>query len=660
MTASKILTLPAAFLVFFLSPLRMPGSAIAEKDYFQQAVQAKERGDLAQAVSLLKQDLLRAPSHADARLELARTLFELKRWKESEDEFKRFLQLRPDSYEAHNRLATIYARLGMSDSLARELKTVTRLKPEMAEAHTNLANYYLSLALRSFWRAYRAATPQERTELSERLDKLLSTNPEEGESYFIRGGLFRLKGDAQQAREMYRMAAQHSPQFQPSALLDDARRLVQDGETDEALDNLFALSTLGEESLESELLVAEVMNKQKQYESALNHLEAYRSTGLTDFRYNLAMAAALNGSGQAAKAVPYLEKAVGQQDRPELRRQLAEAYKARGDFTHAVAEYEKLLKTEPDPTKVRQEIMELTRQKLQAAETSNGSHGQPGGAKAGTIRVPDSLLLMPINSRFALVEKETQTLLVFRSATSGFQLEKTFACSTGAKEGEKAEKGDEKTPEGVYLFRKILPGSQLPGIYGKLAITLDYPNAFDRLEGKSGDGIWVHATNETIRPYLPNKTRGCVVMSNDDIQEFAKLVRLNDTPLVIVPKIRYESQSERDADIASLKNFLSDWRQNWENKLIDPYISMYSSRFRNGNQDLKAFRKYKDSIFSRAGKIHLRTDLESIVRHDKYVVLTFNQEYRSQRLTSRGTKRLFLVREKGAWKIIAEVMKDTQ
>jgi hypothetical protein len=57
-----------------------------------------------------------------------------------------------------------------------------------------------------------------------------------------------------------------------------------------------------------------------------------------------------------------------------------------------------------------------------------------------------------------------------------------------------------------------------------MAITLDYPNAYDRLEGKSGDGIWLHATNEPIRPYLPNKTRGCVVISNDDIQELSGLL----------------------------------------------------------------------------------------------------------------------------------------
>ena len=43
------------------------------------------------------------------------------------------------------------------------------------------------------------------------------------------------------------------------------------------------------------------------------------------------------------------------------------------------------------------------------------------------------------------------------------------------------------------------------------------PDAFDRLQGKSGEGLWLHATNEPIRAYLPNKTRGGVVVSNEDI-----------------------------------------------------------------------------------------------------------------------------------------------
>jgi murein L,D-transpeptidase YafK len=269
---------------------------------------------------------------------------------------------------------------------------------------------------------------------------------------------------------------------------------------------------------------------------------------------------------------------------------------------------------------------------------------------------PESLLLIPPDSRCAIVEKESQTLFLYRGTADGCELEKTFVCSTGAQQGEKFFKGDQRTPEGTYLLKTLLPWTQLPVIYGKMAITLDYPNAVDRIEGKTGGGIWLHASNEPIRPYLPNKTRGCVVIGNEDIETLSRLITLNKTPLVIVSKIRYRSDEDLNTKLDGLVDFLSEWSIAWENKQIDRYITFYSTRFRNGNLSIADWKSYKESIFSRAGKIRLDLDLISAVQNDRYAIVTFRQTYSSDRLNSRGTKRLFVVREADGWKIIAEEM----
>jgi murein L,D-transpeptidase YafK len=467
----------------------------------------------------------------------------------------------------------------------------------------------------------------------------------------------RIQGDQSTAREFFTKAAQSDPDYGAPKLLEEARRLARDGELDDAMDDLYAVTALDSSNGEVNLLAGNILVKQKKFDAALEQLGKVPSNLQKDLNYTLAMAAALRGVGQPEKSVSFLESALTQQNRTDLRRQLAEAHKANGDYTKAVGEYEKLLTTEADPSWVRKEILDLTKQKLLAAETTTGGRPAPGGSPVAPSRLPDSLVILPVNGRCVIVEKETQTLLVFRKTANGFELEKSYACSTGAKEGEKSEEGDHKTPEGIYLFKKGLPRSQLSAIYGKMAITLDYPNPFDRLEGKGGDGIWLHATNETIRPYLPNKTRGCVVVSNNDIEELSRLITLNQTPLVIVAKLHYQAPSEIGSNAGTLRSFLAQWRQNWESKAINPYISMYSQRFRNGDQNLKAYKSYKEGVFSRAGRIQLRVDLESVVQHDKYAVLTFKQEYKSNRLSSTGTKRLFAVKENGGWKIIAEVMR---
>jgi murein L,D-transpeptidase YafK/predicted Zn-dependent protease len=657
MTVYKRIAISLFFISLFSAP-PVKSASLSDSDLYQRALQAKERGDVDQAITLLRTALARTPGHGEARFQLGLIFFELKRWKEAEEEFRKYIQQHPESFQAHNNLAAIYAQMGMVDGLARELKAVVKLRPDFSQGHANLADYYLTLAMRSTYRAYRASAPAERPPLKQKLDRILSVNPCGSEYDFVLGSVARLQGDKLAAREHFSKAAQSDSDYTPSKLLEEAKRLIQEGELDDAMDDLLAISSLDSSIPEVGLIAGDLLVKQKKYDAALEQLQKVPPALQKDMNYTLSMAAALKGIGQQEKAVSFLESALSQQNRPDLRRQLAEAYKANGDYTKAVAEYEKLMKTEADSSWVQREILDLTKQKLQAAaETTNGSRGAQGISAPVPARIPDSLIVLPTNGRCIIVEKETQTLLLFRKTASGFELEKTFSCSTGVKEGEKSSEGDHKTPEGIYLFKKVLPGSQLPGIYGQMAITLDYPNPFDRLEGKSGDGIWLHATNEPIRAYLPNKTRGCVVVSNNDIVELSKRITLNQTPLVIVAKLHYQTPTELDSDEASLKTLLSQWRQNWENKAVNPYIGMYSARFRNGDQNLKAYRIYKEGVFSRAGKIQIRVDLESVVRHDKYAVLTFRQEYRSNRLTSTGTKRLFVVRENDAWKIIAEVMR---
>ncbi len=657
MTVLKRIATSLLFILICTSSLVPSTIANTDADLYQRAMQAKERGDFSQAITLLRTALARTPAHGEARFQLGMILFDLKRWKEAEEEFRKYLQQHPDSFQAHNNLAAIYAQLGMVDSLARELKFVVKLRPDFSQGHTNLADFYLTLAMRSLWRAYRVSAAGEQPPLKQKLEKVLTVASTGAECDFVRGHLARLQGDKVSAREFFVKSSQSDPDYAPQKLLEEAKRLAHEGEFDDAMDDLYAITTLEGTNAEANLLAGDILVKQKKYAAALEELQKVPPAMQKETNYTLAMVAALRGAGQPEKSVSFLESALAQQNRPDLHRQLAEAHKANGDYTKAVGEYEKLLTTEPDPTWVRKEIVDLTKEKLHAAEATGGSRNAPDGSPSSPPRLPDSLVILPVNARCVLVEKETQTLLLFRRTAGGFELEKSYACSTGVKEGEKSEEGDHKTPEGIYLFKKVLPGSQLSAIYGKMAITLDYPNPFDRLEGKGGDGIWLHATNEPIRPYLPNKTRGCVVVSNKDIEEISKLITLNQTPLVIVSKLRYQTPAESEADAASLKNFLSQWRQNWESKAINPYISMYSSRFRNGVQNLKAYKSYKEGVFSRAGRIQVRADLESVVRHDKYAVLTFRQEYKSNRLSSTGTKRLFAVRESGNWKIIAETMR---
>jgi murein L,D-transpeptidase YafK/Tfp pilus assembly protein PilF len=653
MISIKRLLISLLFLSLF-APLGSNAWVSNKRDAYQRALKAKERGQVAQAITYLHQALARSPEFAEARFQLALIYLESRRYNEAEAEFRKLIQEHPDSIEAHENLAWIYAHQGKNELLDRELQAIARLRPDVSKSHVELAQHYMTLAMRSLWNAYRSGSASLRSKLDPQINAIAAANPENPESYFVLGHIARLQQNAQRASEYYTKAGQLNPEYEAAQLLKRAGKLNAEGEIEEALDSLLAISTMGAGSPESESLTASILVRQKDYVGALKHLEAVSAAGAKDPSYLNTMAQILEEMGQNAKAIPYLESLQAVDSSPALHRRLAAAYKENGDINKAIAEYEKLLKTESDTARIQREIVDLTQHRLQAAESKHDARPATANTVRADARLPVPLLYLPASSRCAIVEKESQTLLLFRSTPTGLQLDRTFACSTGAREGEKSEKGDLKTPEGIYIFRKILTGNHLPNTYGKMAITLDYPNSFDRLEGKGGNGIWVHATNEVLRPYLPNKTKGCVVVSNEDIQALSNLITLQQTPIVIVSKIRYQTSTEAESELASLKKFLADWSNYWRNKLIDKYISMYSPRFRSGNYDVQSWKTYKSGVFSRAGSIQLDINLDSAIHHDKYVVLTLREEYRSDRLISKGTKRLFLVQEESAWRIIAE------
>lgn len=115
----------------------------------------------------------------------------------------------------------------------------------------------------------------------------------------------------------------------------------------------------------------------------------------------------------------------------------------------------------------------------------------------------------------------------------------TTDITSGKARGDKEKRGDLKTPEGVYFFTEVIDGYDLPAKYGALAVVTDYPNPIDKLRGKTGSGIWLHATDDPERLTRPRDSRGCVVVLEEDVLKIASMerVRLGSTPIIIAEDI---------------------------------------------------------------------------------------------------------------------------
>ena len=103
----------------------------------------------------------------------------------------------------------------------------------------------------------------------------------------------------------------------------------------------------------------------------------------------------------------------------------------------------------------------------------------------------------------------------------------------------KRKEGDGKTPIGVYFTQKHLTEPMLPDLYGSGALTLDYPSPIDKLQMRTGSGIWLHGSPSLQYARPPTATDGCVVLANDDMTRLVQLGIAQDTPVIIAEKINW-------------------------------------------------------------------------------------------------------------------------
>ncbi|OGF97885.1 MAG: hypothetical protein A3F83_11335 [Candidatus Glassbacteria bacterium RIFCSPLOWO2_12_FULL_58_11] len=259
-------------------------------------------------------------------------------------------------------------------------------------------------------------------------------------------------------------------------------------------------------------------------------------------------------------------------------------------------------------------------------------------------------------SQYALlVDKQSQMLYLYSSTPDGPHLDKQFRCTTGKNNnGAKVREGDKKTPNGVYFFRSILEDGQLPSKYGVRAFPMDYPNDYDRLDRKTGYGIWLHAVDEDQRVSNSFDTEGCVVVTNKDIMEISSYIRLNSTPIIVDDSIIRAPAASLEEGKKEVLAFIDTWVKSWAGKDLDRYMDCYDERFYGYGRSKEEQRRYKENLNRAYKKIRIKLSDYQIFGYHDYIVASFVQDYRSDRFHSTGRKKLYLTRTENGPKILSE------
>ncbi len=253
---------------------------------------------------------------------------------------------------------------------------------------------------------------------------------------------------------------------------------------------------------------------------------------------------------------------------------------------------------------------------------------------------------------FFAVDKNEQELFLF-SNKSPLKKMTEMRCSTGRIRGNKKKEGDLKTPEGVYFLERRLNRSLNFELYGDLAYTLNFPNPVDKLQGKTGHGIWIHGRGHEIASYA---TQGCIALNQRDIESIREEVRLGQTPVLIARDLEWQGQNAQNGtrDSGNIAKRTRKWAKAWTRK-ANSFFNYYSpDRFsRSGGDDFTSFRNRKERLFRRYRWIDVWVHDLRVLRGPGYWVSYFGQVFNAPGFYSAGVKRLYWMPDnKGRLRIV--------
>jgi murein L,D-transpeptidase YafK len=274
-------------------------------------------------------------------------------------------------------------------------------------------------------------------------------------------------------------------------------------------------------------------------------------------------------------------------------------------------------------------------------------------------RIPSAFVRLDQQQKYAIIVDLNQPrLYLFENAAGVPKLVSDFYVSIGKNGYGKLEEGDQKTPVGVYFASGQIAAGKLPDFYGVGAFPINYPNVWDRRNGHTGFGIWLHGTPSNTYSRPPRDSDGCIIVSNQDLNYLASLIDADSTPVILATNIEWITTAEWQRRQKQFSSFLEQWRSDWESQDTDLYLSHYSKEYNGLGKDYQGWVEYKRRVNKSKKFIQVDIKEPSIFHYPdgmNILVVTFDQNYRSDNVQRRFRKRQYWRMEPdGKWRIIYE------
>ena len=273
--------------------------------------------------------------------------------------------------------------------------------------------------------------------------------------------------------------------------------------------------------------------------------------------------------------------------------------------------------------------------------------------------LPKSFVQMDNKHKYAIIVDLTLPRLYIFENDNGVPKQIADFYATIGKNGiGKLVEGDQRTPIGVYFASGFIEPEELPDLYGDGAFPINYPNAWDRRNGHTGYGIWIHGTPSDTYSRPPRDSDGCVIVSNQDLNTIAPYITAGRTPVVLTENIEWISQQEWITQQGEFQQHVEQWRRDWESRNPDLYLSHYSRDYEGLGKSYDDWVAYKQRVNSSKTYIKVGMSETSMFRYtngNNILVVTFEQNYRSNDVKRKTRKRQYWKKEEdGRWRIFYE------
>lgn len=252
-----------------------------------------------------------------------------------------------------------------------------------------------------------------------------------------------------------------------------------------------------------------------------------------------------------------------------------------------------------------------------------------------------------------VVDKNTRKVYLVRAEGDRPEVVDRFSVMVGENPGDKLVEGDKRTPEGVYYVQNYIPNDRLARLYGAGAFPLNYPNIVDRIQDKTGYGIWLHGRDESDTD--KTSTEGCVAFDNQGLNHLKGLLEVG-TPVVITKQAQFLKPETYRQRRQLLLGTLHDFLAAWENSDFAAFARYVHPSFRSSSgEDRKQFLTGKRRLMEVYPQREVDADHVRVFRENgRRVVYDFNQFYCAPNLTAYGRKRLYFKRRDGELRLLAE------